>query len=69
MAIAISGGRPIMEQSALADEGGGYMSTLFQPITIKYKVVVYTPAERADTLPLFHPFFSISSLPYMFSLL
>ncbi len=57
VAIAISGVHPIMEKSALAGEGGGCTSTLFQPITITYKFAVYTPAERADTLPLFHPFF------------
>jgi hypothetical protein len=30
--------------------------------TIRYKVAVYAPTERADTLPVFH-----SSLPYMYS--
>ncbi len=33
----------------------------FHPITITYKVAVYAPAERADTLPLFHLY------PYMYS--
>ncbi len=42
----------IMIKLAQAGEGGG--STLF---TITYKVAVYAPAERVDTLPLF------SSLP------
>jgi hypothetical protein len=32
-----------------------------QPITITHKVAVYAPAERADTLPLFHLY------PYMYS--
>ncbi len=46
---------PIMiEKSALAGEGGGCTATPFQPITITYKVAVYAPAERTDTLPLFH---------------
>jgi hypothetical protein len=34
-----------MEKSALAGEGGGYLPTPFQPITITYKVEVYAPAE------------------------
>ncbi len=38
------------------------MPTSFQPITITYKVAVYAPAERADTLPPFH-------LPYLYSVL
>jgi hypothetical protein len=32
----------------------GCTPTAFQPTTITYKVAVYAPAERADTLPLFH---------------
>ncbi len=32
-------------------ERGGASFTL---VTITYKVAVYAPAERADTLPLFH---------------
>jgi hypothetical protein len=45
----------MMEKSALAGEGGGCTPTPgpFHSITIKYKVAVYTPAERADTLPVF----------------
>ncbi len=38
----------MMEKSALA---GPAPFTLF---TITYKVALYAPAERADTLPLFH---------------
>jgi hypothetical protein len=53
--LPISCVHPIMmEKSALAGEGGGCTPTPFQPITITYKVAVYDPAERADTLPLFH---------------
>jgi hypothetical protein len=53
--LPISGVHPIMmEKSALAGEGWRYTPTPFQPITITYKVAVYAPAERADTLPLFH---------------
>jgi hypothetical protein len=44
----------MMEKSALAGEGGGCTPTPFQPITITYKVAVYAPAERANTLNLFH---------------
>jgi hypothetical protein len=46
----------MMEKSAMAGEGwgGGCTPTPFQTITITYKVAVYDPAERADTLPLFH---------------
>jgi hypothetical protein len=45
----------VIEKSALAGEGEGCTLTLFHYIycTIKYKVVVYAPAERVDTLPLF----------------
>ncbi len=44
----------MMEKSALADEGGRCTPTPSYPITFTYKVAVYAPAERADTLPLFH---------------
>ncbi len=44
----------MMEKLAQAGEGGGNPPTPFQPITIKYNVAVYAPAERADTLPVFH---------------
>jgi hypothetical protein len=49
----------MMEKSALAGEGGGCTPTPFQPIT--YCSVA--PAERADTLLLFHLY------PYMCSVL
>jgi hypothetical protein len=34
--------------------GRGARPSPFTLVTITYKVVVYTPAERSDTLPLFH---------------
>jgi hypothetical protein len=42
-------------KSAQADEGGGARPTLFtiSTNTITYKVVVYAPAKRTDTVPLF----------------
>ncbi len=40
---------------------GGARSPPFTISTISYKVVVYSPAERADTLPLFLLY------PYMYS--
>ncbi len=44
----------MMEKSAQPGEGGGVARSLpFTISTIKYEVVVYTRAERADTLPLF----------------
>jgi hypothetical protein len=53
--LPISSVRPItMEKSALAGEGWGCTPTPLQPITITYTVAVYAPAERTDTLPLFH---------------
>ncbi len=53
--LPISGVHPIMmEKLALAGEGGRCTPTPFQPITITYNVAVYAPAERADTLPVFH---------------
>jgi hypothetical protein len=35
-------------------EGGGAFPSPFTIFTITYKVAMYAPAERADTLPLFH---------------
>ncbi len=53
--LSISGVHPIMmEKSALAGEGEGCTPIAFQTITIMYKVAVYAPAKRADTLPVFH---------------
>jgi hypothetical protein len=49
----------MMEKCALAGEGGGCTPTPFHSITITYKVAVYSPAERADTLHVFHIY------PYM----
>jgi hypothetical protein len=49
----------VMEKLAQPGEGGGCTPIPFHYIsTITYKIVVYTPAERADTLPLFllYPF-------------
>ncbi len=44
----------IRVKSAQAGEGGGSRRPpLFTISTITYKVVVFAPAERADTLPLF----------------
>jgi hypothetical protein len=55
--LPISGVHPIMmEKSALAGGDGGCTPTPFHSITITYKVAVYAPAERADTLPLFHTY-------------
>jgi hypothetical protein len=51
-----------MEKLAQSGEGWGCTPTPFYYIyTIIYEVVVYAPAERADTLTLFHLF------PYMYS--
>jgi hypothetical protein len=51
----------MMEKSALAGEGGGggARPPPFTLVTITYKVAVYAPTKRADTLPLFHLY------PYM----
>jgi hypothetical protein len=43
----------MMEKLAQAAEGGVAPPSPFNISTITYKVVVYAPAERADTLPLF----------------
>ncbi len=44
----------MMEKSAQADEGERYAHplSLHLPPRTKFKVVVYAPAEREDTLPL-----------------
>ncbi len=42
-----------MEKLSQPGEGGGCTPTPFTKSTIKYKVEVYAPAERADTLLLF----------------
>jgi hypothetical protein len=52
----------MMEKLSQAGEGGGARPPPFTLSTITYKVVVYTPAERTDTLPIF-----LSTLPYMYS--
>jgi hypothetical protein len=39
---------------AQAGEGGGAHPPLFTTFNITCKVQVYAPAERADTLTLFH---------------
>jgi hypothetical protein len=69
--LLISGVHPIMmEKSALAGEGGKCTPTPFQPITITYKVGMYAPAERADTLPLFLPQYVLCDIhsPYFVSI-
>ncbi len=43
----------MMEKSAQPGEGGGALPPPFTISTITYKVVVYAPAEKADTLILF----------------
>ncbi len=50
----------MMEKSALAGDGGA-RPLAFILVIITYKVAVYPPAERADTLLLFHLY------PYMYS--
>jgi hypothetical protein len=56
----------MMEKLAQPGEGGGRGRVHAHPLslyisTITYKVVVYVPAERVDTLPLFLLY------PYMYS--
>ena len=51
----------MMEKSGLAGKGRGCTPTLFTLFTITYKVAVYAPAERADTLHQFHLY------PYKYS--
>jgi hypothetical protein len=41
-----------MEKLAQPGEGGGVLPPSFTKSTITYKVVVYAPAERAETIPL-----------------
>ncbi len=43
----------MMEKLVQAGEGGGARPPPFNISNIKHKVVMYAPAERADTLPLF----------------
>ncbi len=43
----------MMEKLTQAGQGGGCRPYPFTISTITSKVVVYTPAERADTLPVF----------------
>jgi hypothetical protein len=43
----------MMEKLAQAGEGGGVHAPPFTTSTITYKVMMYAPVERADTLPLF----------------
>ncbi len=50
-----------MEKSAQAGEGGGTRPPPFTISTITYQVLMYAPAEMADTLPLFLLY------PYMYS--
>jgi hypothetical protein len=51
----------MMVKLAQPGEGGGAGHPPFTLSTITSKVVVYAPAERADTLPLFLLY------PYMYS--
>jgi hypothetical protein len=53
------------EKTDLDGEFGGARPPPLTLITITYKVSVYTPAERADTLPLFHlhPLRTLSTAP------
>jgi hypothetical protein len=44
----------MMDKSALSSEGGVARPLPFTLVTITYKVAMYAPAERADTLTLFH---------------
>jgi hypothetical protein len=61
----------MMVKSAQPGKGGGCTPTPFTLYTITIKVVVYAPAERAETLPLFllYPYmYSVTTLyPYMYS--
>jgi hypothetical protein len=52
----------MMERSAQPSEDGGVRPPPFTMSTITYKVRVYAPAERADTLSLF------LLCPYMYSM-
>ena len=44
---------PITSKNSASGDGGGAHPPPFTTSTITYKVVVYAPAEWADTLPLF----------------
>jgi hypothetical protein len=44
----------MMGKLAQAGEGGGARSPTFTIVTITYKVAVHAPAQRAETLTLFH---------------
>jgi hypothetical protein len=44
----------MMEKLAQAGVGGGTRPPSFPLFTITYKVAVYAPVERVDTLTLFH---------------
>ncbi len=53
----------MMEKLAQAGKGGGACPPPFTIVTITHKVAVYAPAEQADTLPLFHLYPYIYSMP------
>ncbi len=53
----------MMEKSALPGEGGARPPP-FTIFTITYKAVVYAPAERADTVPLFLLYLYLYSVGY-----
>jgi hypothetical protein len=53
----------MMEKSAQPGENGGCTPNPFTISTVMYKVVVFAPAARADTLLLFLLY------PYMYSVL
>ncbi len=58
----------MMEKLAQVGEGEGCTPTPFHYSTITYKVVVFAPAEWADTLTLFHLYqymYSVGSLHYI----
>ncbi len=44
----------MMEKIVQVGEGGGARSPPFSISTVTYKVVVYAPAERADTFPQYY---------------
>jgi hypothetical protein len=52
----------LAQPGKVGGEGCGARPPLFTINTIMYKVVVYAPAERADTLPLFLLYPYISSV-------
>ncbi len=59
----------MMEKSAQPGVGGSASPPPLTISTITYKVVVYAPAERTDTLPIFllHPYtYSVVSSVYSF---